>query len=146
MMYDDLETPVSHPTLFGYGFWLLGFFGAHRFYFGKPISGAIWFFTLGFLGVGWIIDLFLVPSMADEAKRRYPVGQTDYTITWLLLTFLGIFGVHRLYMGKLVTGIIYLLTGGLLGIGVIYDVCTLNEQIAEINHGSYDANRTALGI
>lgn len=146
MYDDDLGAPVSHPTLFGYGFWLLGFTGAHRFYFGKPVTGAIWLFTGGLFLIGWIIDLFLIPAMADEAKRRYPVGQTDYTIAWLLVTFLGIFGVHRLYMGKLITGIIYLLTGGLFFVGVIYDICTLNDQIAEVNHGSNHAHRTAMGI
>jgi hypothetical protein len=36
-------------------------------------------------------------------------------------------------MGKWVTGIIYLLTGGLLGFGLLYDLCTLNGQVSEIN-------------
>jgi len=120
----------THPTVVGYLFWIFGFLGAHRFYFGKPLTGAIWFFTGGLLLIGWIVDLFLIPAMADEANRRYPVRTTDYTVAWLLLTFLGVFGVHRFYMGKIWTGVLYLLTGGLLGIGVIYDICTLNTQIA----------------
>jgi hypothetical protein len=36
-------------------------------------------------------------------------------------------------MGKIVTGIVWLLTGGLLGIGWLYDLWTLNEQVSEIN-------------
>lgn len=44
------------------------------------------------------------------------------------------FGVHRMYMGKWITGIIYLLTGGLFLIGVLYDFWTLNSQISERNH------------
>jgi hypothetical protein len=36
-------------------------------------------------------------------------------------------------MGKWLTGILYLLTGGLLGIGIIYDFWTLNDQITLIN-------------
>jgi hypothetical protein len=36
-------------------------------------------------------------------------------------------------MGKWISGILYLLTGGILGIGVIYDFWTLNDQISLIN-------------
>ena len=54
-------------------------------------------------------------------------------MAWIFLTFLGVFGIHRFYMGKIGTGILWLLTGGLLGIGVIYDFCTLNSQIDESN-------------
>jgi hypothetical protein len=36
-------------------------------------------------------------------------------------------------MGKWGTGILYLLTGGLFIIGVLYDFCTLNTQISEQN-------------
>jgi hypothetical protein len=36
-------------------------------------------------------------------------------------------------MGKWFTGLLYLLTGGLLLIGVLYDYWTLNEQIDELN-------------
>ena len=124
---------TTHPILVGYLFWLLGIFGAHRFYFGKPITGVIWLLTGGVFLIGWIIDIFLVPSMAEHANHRYPAGGVDYTLSWVLLTFLGLFGVHRFYMGKIFTGVIYLLTGGLFGIGYIYDLCTLNEQVEEIN-------------
>ena len=55
----------THSMVIGYVVWILGFFGAHRFYFGRPISGTIWFFTLGLLFVGWIIDLFLIPGMVQ---------------------------------------------------------------------------------
>ena len=54
-------------------------------------------------------------------------------MAWILLTFFGLFGIHRFYMGKLVTGIVYLLTGGLFGIGWLLDLWTLNEQVDEIN-------------
>lgn len=123
----------SHPALFGYIAWLFGIFGAHRFYFGKPISGVLYAFTLGLFFIGWIFDFFAIPAMAEEAKSRYRTGHLDYTIAWGLLTFLGIFGIHRFYLGKLFTGLIYLLTGGLLGFGVIYDFLTLNEQVDEAN-------------
>jgi len=126
-------TAPTHPVLVGYLFWLLGFIGAHRFYFGKPLTGTLWFFTGGIFLIGWIIDLFLIPQMAEEANLRFRSGRIDYTVTWVLFLFLGLFGIHRLYMGKIVTGIVYLLSGGLFGIGFVYDALTLNQQVQELN-------------
>jgi TM2 domain-containing membrane protein YozV len=120
----------THSKLVGYVLWIFGFLGAHRFYFGKPVTGTIWFFTLGLLGVGWIIDLFLIPSMDRQADLRFQSGSINYTIAWVLLTFLGFFGVHRFYMGKWFTGLIYLFTVGLFGVGYLYDYWTLNDQIS----------------
>ena len=123
----------THLKSVGYLLWIFGFTGAHRFYYGKPVTGTIWFFTLGLLGIGWLIDLFLIPSMDRQADRRYHAGAFDYTVAWILLTFLGFFGIHRFYLGKWLTGIIFLLTGALLGLGYLYDMWTLNEQVSEKN-------------
>ncbi|WP_209316465.1 NINE protein [Halomonas salinarum] len=120
----------THSKLIGYLLWIFGFLGAHRFYYGKPVTGTIWFFTLGLLGIGWLIDLFLIPAMDRDADFRYQAGPVNYSLAWVLLTFLGVFGLHRFYMGKFLTGILYLLTGGLFLIGVLYDFWTLNDQIS----------------
>jgi TM2 domain-containing membrane protein YozV len=125
--------PNTHSLVVGYILWIFGFFGAHRFYYGRTVSGIIYFCTLGLLGIGWLIDVFLIPGMDKEADMTYTEGNINYTIAWVLLTFLGIFGVHRFYMGKWLTGIVYLATGGLFGIGYLYDYCTLNEQISSQN-------------
>jgi TM2 domain-containing membrane protein YozV len=130
----------SHAPVLGYALWLVGFTGAHRFYFGRPLTGALWFFTFGLLGIGWLIDLFLIPGMAREANQRFRPGQFDYNIAWLLCFFLGLLGFHRFYQAKFLTGVLYLVSGGLFGIGWIYDLCTLNEQIDEAN---YHAGQTA---
>jgi len=127
------ESNNTHSVLFGYLLWIFGFLGAHRFYYGKPITGTIWFCTLGLLGIGWLIDLFLIPLMDRQADRRFQAGPFDYNIAWLLLTFLGVFGIHRFYLGKWLSGIIYLLTGGLFLVGILYDFWTLNQQISEKN-------------
>ena len=123
----------THSKVIGYVLWIFGFTGSHRFYFGKPISGTIWFFTGGLFLIGWIIDAFLIPSMARRADLRYAAGPMDYSVAWILLTFLGLLGIHRFYMGKWGTGILYLVTLGLFGIGLIYDFWTLNSQISELN-------------
>jgi len=123
----------THSLTVGYLLWIFGFMGSHRFYYGRQITGVIWFFTLGLFFIGWIVDLFLIPSMEREAERRFDEGPIDYTVAWLLLTFLGFLGVHRFYMGKLFTGVLYLFTGGLLMMGVLYDFLTLNEQVSRLN-------------
>lgn len=127
-------SPDTHSMIIGYVLWIFGFTGSHRFYFGKPISGTIWFFTFGLLGIGWLIDLFLIPGMDRQAARRFHAGPLDYTIAWVLLTFLGPFGIHRFYLGKVLTGVVYLLTGGLFFFGVLYDFVTLNNQVSERNY------------
>ena len=129
-MQDEIQT---HRSAIGYLLWIFGFTGSHRFYFGKPISGTIWFFTLGLLGIGWLIDIFLIPSMRRNATLRFRPGEIDYNLAWILLTFLGWLGIHRMYMGKWFTGLIYLLTAGIFGIGYLYDYWTLNDQITVIN-------------
>jgi len=123
----------THLKSIGYILWIFGFTGSHRFYYGKPISGTIYFFTFGLFLIGWIVDLFLIPSMDRQADVRFKTGPFSYNVAWILLSFLGVFGIHRFYMGKWISGVIYLLTGGLFLIGYIYDFWTLNDQLTILN-------------
>lgn len=129
-------TQNTHRKTIGYILWIFGFMGAHRFYYGKPISGVIWFLTAGLLGIGWLVDLFLIPSMDEQADLKYKSGEYDYNLTWILLTFLGVFGAHRFYLKKWISAVIYLCTGGIFLIGVLYDYLTLNDQIQTANNYS----------
>lgn len=128
-----INTSDTHLKSIGYILCIFGFTGSHRFYYGKPVTGTIWFFTLGLFLIGWIIDFFLIPSMDRQADLRYHSGDLDYTIAWILLTFLGFFGIHRFYMRKWFTGILYLVSAGIFGIGYLYDLWTLNDQVSLIN-------------
>lgn len=125
----------THSVAVGYFCWLFGFVGAHRFYYGKRWTGTLWFFTLGLFLIGWIVDLFLIPSMDRQADSRYAEGPLNYNVAWLLLAlpFTGVFGIHRFYMGKWLTGILWFCTGGLFLLGWLYDLWTLNEQVSEVN-------------
>ncbi len=124
----------THTPVIGYILWIFGFLGAHRFYYGRPISGSIYFFTFGLFFIGWIVDLFLIPGMNRTASLEFQQGPIDYNIAWILLTFLGVFGIHRFYQGKWISGILYFITGGVFLVGVIYDFWTLNDQISLINN------------
>ena len=123
----------THSIAVGYLLWLIGFTGAHRFFFGRPLTGVLWFFTFGLLGIGWLIDVFLIPSMDQEADQKYRAGAVDYNLAWILFVFFGWLGIHRFYQAKILTGLLYFLTGGLFGIGMIYDALTLNEQLSKQN-------------
>ena len=63
----------------------------------------------------------------------------DETVSYIALPLvddgkvLGLLGVHRMYMGKWPTGILYLLTVGLAGLGYLYDYWTLNTQLSMLN-------------
>lgn len=126
----------THSKGIGYVLWIFGFTGSHRFYFGKPVSGTIWLLTGGLLGVGWLIDLFLIPSLDRQAARNFTPGKYDYTVAWLLQTFLGPLGIHKFYLGNVGMGLLWLFTAGLFGLGWIYDFWTLNDQVSAANQSS----------
>lgn len=51
--------------------WLFGFAGIHRIYNGKYVSGFFWLFTWGFLGIGQVVDLALIPGMVEDKNLKY---------------------------------------------------------------------------
>jgi TM2 domain-containing membrane protein YozV len=53
-------------------------------------------------------------------------------LLWVLSGF-GVFGFHRFYLGKIPTGLLWMCTGGLGGIGSIYDLLTLPRQVQDAN-------------
>lgn len=58
---------------------LVGVCGLHRIYLGRFWTGLLWLFTLGLLGIGQIIDLFLLPSMIRQANLERRVEQMEDT-------------------------------------------------------------------
>lgn len=76
-------------------------------------------------------------AFALQAPTAYPPftppGLKDVGVAYILLIFLGAVGGHRFYLGKIGTAILWLLTGGLLGIGVLVDIFTMNSQVRAAN-------------
>ena len=60
-------------------------------------------------------------EVADYVAPEVPANTKDWLTTFLLCLFLGGLGVHRYYVGKIGTGILYTLTAGLFGIGYLVD-------------------------
>ena len=56
---------------------------------------------------------------------------TSYLL-WLLC-FVGFCGIHRFYNGKIITGLIWLFTGGLLLIGQIIDLFLIPGMVEDAN-------------
>lgn len=68
--------------------------------------------------------------MFREEDRVYNTGIAYFL--WLISGF-GWMGFHRWYLGKPATAILWFCTGGLGGVGSIYDFFTLSGQVREAN-------------
>lgn len=66
--------------------------------------------------------------------------ETGIAYALMLFSFVGVCGVQHFYLGKIGRGVLWLLTLGLLGIGIIIDVFTLPQQVKNVNA------RRAVGI
>ena len=78
------------------------------------------------------------PNYNNHMNRMKPhrkVSKREKIVTLLLCLFLGEFGIHRFYVGKTGTGILYLFTFGLLGIGAVVDFfMILFDNFRDVNN------------
>jgi len=61
----EKETWVAYLLWF-----FLGFLGVHKFYLGKMGWGILYIFTGGLFLIGWLIDIFTIPSQVRRANEE----------------------------------------------------------------------------
>lgn len=71
--------------------------------------------------IDWAYKSYAEKQNAASQKLPQPNERNKWVSLFLCL-FLGYFGVHKFYEGKIAMGLLYLFTIGLFGIGVIVDI------------------------
>ena len=77
-----------------------------------------WSLLLTWLLLNLLTGIILPTVMAITVARE---GRKSYVTAYLFLLHWGPLGIHRFYLGRYVSGIVWLLSGGLLGLGVFFD-------------------------
>ncbi|MFI6256001.1 TM2 domain-containing protein [Micromonospora zamorensis] len=80
------------------------------------------------------------PTPTPHLHTALPASQKGTGIAYLFWFFLGFFGGHQFYLGKVGRGLLYLFTFGVLGVGTLIDLFTLPSQVRQVN------TQRALGI
>ncbi len=55
-------------------------------------------------------------------EKRNDASEKSRLVALLFAWFLGVFGIHRFYVGKVGSGIIWIITLGLFGVGTLVDL------------------------
>ncbi|MFZ4612053.1 MAG: TM2 domain-containing protein [Bacteroidia bacterium] len=79
----------------------------------------------------------IIKKEANKIKKENGGGKSKM-VALLLCFFLGYLGIHRFYLGYTGWGIVYLFTGGLLGIGALVDFIRILLNMLKPKNGDYE--------
>merc|ERR1712004_969274 len=114
-----------------------GWLGAHHYYLDRHRFGTLYMFTVGYLLLGWVLDLVRMPYLVDQAnKKRQGVlySERDTQDAYMLwLSPFGCLGFHQYYLGRYFWGFLYTLTIGLVGVGWVVDGFRMKRLITSLD-------------
>ncbi|EFC39089.1 TM2 domain-containing protein [Naegleria gruberi] len=71
-------------VMIAYLLWFfVGMLGIHRFYLDSPVMGIVYFLTGGLCGIGWLIDICLIPGMVEDCNRQFSTIHHTTTTTYV---------------------------------------------------------------
>ena len=76
------------------------------------------------------------PEFNDDSAVSYQAPPVDIKTKFILIKliiclFAGYLGVHKFMEGRIISGILYIFTGGLFGVGIVIDVV---KYIIQLTH------------
>lgn len=90
----------------------------------------------------------LTPAEAEARRQREialvqlsldpPAGTKNVGVGYFLLIIFGLLGAHRFYLKKWGTGLLWLLTLGLVGFGWLWDLFTYFSQVEKYNRNFHN--------
>ncbi|KAJ8311446.1 hypothetical protein KUTeg_010801 [Tegillarca granosa] len=94
----------------------------HHFYLRNYKRGVLYFFTFGVFGVGWLLDMCLMPSYVKRSNEQKKDEMKRVSDAYFFgITPLGLIGAHHFYLNRPLWGIFYIHTLAGFGIGWIID-------------------------
>jgi len=84
-----------------------------------------------------VIIVYVERKQEKENKQKAEQkSKKEKLPAFLLCLFLGALGAHRFYVGKIGTGILWLFTGGLFGIGWLIDIIIILKNSFKDSKGN----------
>lgn len=104
---------------------VVNFVDVNKYIFFEDVIVFLW--KLSLINVVFVLLFLIFNDKLQSANNDVKIHKSDksWLLTLVLNLLSGYFGSHRFYVGKKITGVVYLLTFGLFGFGYVYDFASL---------------------